>query len=141
VQQVTLTATKQRSGNQMTSFSPNDSRVKSAKSVYEDRDLSEYSTDAEKIAHLQDENRLLRALLVEYQKEFIPETLSEYPLFQSSDESSSSDEAAESTVKFRPPKRSLKKARTPQRSTKQLFFDALKGCRYQGKPHLPINFG
>jgi hypothetical protein len=58
VQQVILTATKHRSGNQMTSFNPNDSRVKSAKSVYEDRDLSEYSTDAEKIAHLQDENRL-----------------------------------------------------------------------------------
>ena len=115
VRQVILTATKHRSGNQMTSFNPNDSRVKSAKSVYEDRDLSEYSTDAEKIAHLQDENRLLRALLVEYQKEFIPEALSEYPLFQSSDESSSSDdssssdEAAESTVKVRKPKRSLKK--------------------------------
>ena len=73
VRQVILTATKQRSGNQMTPFNPNDSRVRSAKSVYEDRDLSEYSTDAEKIAFLQDENRLLRALLVEYQKEFIPE--------------------------------------------------------------------
>lgn len=109
VRQVILTATKQRSGNQMTPFNPNDSRVKSAKSVYEDRDLSEYSTDAEKIAFLQDENRLLRALLVEYQKEFIPEALSEYPLFQSRDESSSSDEAAESTVKVRNPKRSLKK--------------------------------
>ena len=93
----------------MASFNPNDSRVKKAKSVYEDRDLSEYSTDAEKIAYLQDENRLLRALLVEYQKEFIPEALSEYPLFQSRDESSCSDAAAESIVKVKKPKRSLKK--------------------------------
>lgn len=109
VRQVILTATKQKVGNQMKSFNPNDSRVKKANSVYEDRDLSEYSTDAEKITYLQDENRLLRALLVEYQKEFIPEALSEYPLFQSKDESSSSDESAESTVKVRKPKRSLKK--------------------------------
>lgn len=110
VRQVILTATKQRLRNQMASFNPNDSRVKKAKSVYEDRDLSEYSTDAEKIAYLQDENRLLRALLVEYQKEFIPEALSEYPLFQSRDESFSSDEAADSPVKVKKPKRSLKKS-------------------------------
>ena len=94
----------------MTSFEPNDYRVKKANSVYEDRDLSGYATDAEKIAYLQDENRLLRALLVEYQKEFLPEALSAYPMFQPKDEiplaPPSEDEGKDKEKK---PRRSLKK--------------------------------
>ena len=82
VRQVIVTTANQRRRKQMTSFEPNDYRVKKANSAYEDRDLSGYATDAEKIAYLQDENRLLRALLVEYQKEFLPEALSAYPMFQ-----------------------------------------------------------
>ena len=92
----------------MSSFSTNDNRVKKPNSAYEDRDLSGFSTDEEKIAYLQDENRLLRALLVEYQKEFLPEALSAYPMFQSKDESVS-DDSAETKVKEKKPKRSLKK--------------------------------
>ena len=94
----------------MTSFEPNDYRVKKANSAYEDRDLSGYATDAEKIAYLQDENRLLRALLVEYQKEFLPEALSAYPMFQSKDEiplEPSSE--GEGKGKEKKPRRSLKK--------------------------------
>ena len=86
VRQVIVTTANQRRRKQMTSFDPNDYRVKKANSAYEDRDLSGYATDAKKIAYLQDENRLLRALLVEYQKEFLPEALSAYPMFQSKDE-------------------------------------------------------
>ena len=86
VRQVVVTTANQRRRKQMTSFEPNDYRVKKANSAYEDRDLSGYATDAEKIEYLQDENRLLRSLLVEYQKEFLPEALSEYPLFLSKDE-------------------------------------------------------
>ena len=108
VRQVILTATKQRRRKQMSSFSTNDNRVKKPNSAYEDRDLSGFSTDEEKIAYLQDENRLLRALLVEYQKEFLPEALSAYPMFQSKDESVS-DDSAETKVKEKKPKRSLKK--------------------------------
>ena len=109
VRQVILTATKQRQQNQMTSFCPNDSQVKKANSAYEDRDLSGCATDAEKIAYLQDENRLLRALLIEYQKEFLPEALSSYPMFQSQEDASSADEVEETAAKVRKPKRSLKK--------------------------------
>lgn len=100
----------------MTSFEPNDYRVKKANSAYEDRDLSGYATDAEKIEYLQDENRLLRSLLVEYQKEFLPEALSEYPLFLSKDEvpldAPSEDEGKdkdEGKGKEKKPRRSLKK--------------------------------
>lgn len=108
VRQVVLTATKQRRRKQMSSFSTNDNRVKKANSAYEDRDLSGFSTDQEKIAYLQDENRLLRALLIEYQKEFLPEALSAYPMFQSKNEPVSED-SAETKVKEKKPKRSLKK--------------------------------
>lgn len=94
----------------MTSFEPNDYRVKKANSAYEDRDLSGYATDAEKIAYLQDENRLLRALLVEYQKEFLPEALSAYPMFQSKDEIPLDPPSeGERKGKEKKPKRSLKK--------------------------------
>ena len=113
VRQVILTATKQRRRKQMSSFSTNDNRVKKPNSAYEDRDLSGFSTDEEKIAYLQDENRLLRALLVEYQKEFLPEALATYPMFQSKDESVSAD-SAETKVKEKKPKRSLKKKPKPQ---------------------------
>ena len=108
VRQVILTATKQRRRKQMSSFSTNDNRVKKANSAYEDRDLSGFSTDEEKIAYLQDENRLLRALLVEYQKEFLPEALSSYPMFQSKDETETDDLTGDQ-VKEKNPKRSLKK--------------------------------
>ena len=119
----------------MTSFDPNDYRVKKANSAYEDRDLSGYATDAEKIEYLQDENRLLRSLIVEYQKEFLPEALSEYPMFQSKDEVPLDlpfeDEGKD---KGKKPRRSLKKkAKRSQRSIKQLIFDALIGCKGLGK--------
>lgn len=110
VRQVIVTTANQRRRKQMTSFEPNDYRVKKANSAYEDRDLSGYATDAEKIAYLQDENRLLRALLVEYQKEFLPEALSAYPMFQSKDEiplEPSSE--GEGKGKEKKPRRSLKK--------------------------------
>ena len=110
VRQVIVTTANQRRRKQMTSFEPNDYRVKKANSAYEDRDLSGYTTDAEKIAYLQDENRLLRALLVEYQKEFLPEALSAYPMFQSKDEiplEPSSE--GEGKGKEKKPKRRLKK--------------------------------
>ena len=41
--------------------------------AYKDRDLSGYATDAEKIERFQDENRLLKSLIIEYQKEFLPQ--------------------------------------------------------------------
>ena len=118
VRQVVVTTANQRRRKQMTSFEPNDYRVKKANSAYEDRDLSGYATDAEKIEYLQDENRLLRSLLVEYQKEFLPEALSEYPLFLSKDEvpldAPSEDEGKdkdkdEGKGKEKKPRRSLKK--------------------------------
>ena len=109
VRQVILTATKQRQQKQMTSFSPKDSSVMKTNSAYEDRDLSEFSTDSEKIEYLQDENRLLKALLIEYQKEFLPEALSSYPMFQSKEEVSPDNIAIESKVKEKKLKRSLKK--------------------------------
>ena len=110
VRQVIITTANQRRRKQMTSFEPNDYRVKKANSAYEDRDLSGYATDAEKIAYLQDENRLLRALLVEYQKEFLPEALSAYPMFQSKDEIPLEPPSeGEGKGKEKKPKRSLKK--------------------------------
>ncbi|MBQ1925049.1 MAG: hypothetical protein II767_09510 [Proteobacteria bacterium] len=110
VRQVIVTTANQRRRKQMTSFEPNDYRVKKANSAYEDRDLSGYATDAEKIAYLQDENRLLRALLVEYQKEFLPEALSAYPMFQSKDEIPLEPPSeGEGKGKEKKPKRSLKK--------------------------------
>ena len=110
VRQVIVTTANQRRRKQMTSFDPNDYRVKKANSAYEDRDLSGYATDAEKIAYLQDENRLLRALLVEYQKEFLPEALSAYPMFQSKDEIPLEPPSeGEGKGKEKKPKRSLKK--------------------------------
>ena len=110
VRQVIVTTANQRRRKQMTSFEPNDDRVKKANSAYEDRDLSGYATDAEKIAYLQDENRLLRALLVEYQKEFLPEALSAYPMFQSKDEIPLEPPSeGEVKGKEKKPKRSLKK--------------------------------
>ena len=110
VRQVIVTTANQRRRKQMTSFEPNDYRVKKANSAYEDRDLSGYATDAEKIAYLQDENRLLRALLVEYQKEFLPEALSAYPMFQSKDEIPLEPPSeGEDKGKEKKPKRSLKK--------------------------------
>ena len=115
VRHVILMTGKKRRRKQMTSFDPNDSQVKKANSVYEDRDLSGYKTDAEKIEFLQDENRLLRALLVEYQKEFLPEALSAYPLFQSQEEIPLEDSLPlEDEGKEKRPKRSLKKK--PKRS-------------------------
>ena len=57
----------------MASFEPNDYRVKKANLAYKDRDSSGYATDAEKIERFQDENRLLKSLIIEYQKEFLPE--------------------------------------------------------------------
>lgn len=109
VRHVIISATRKRQQNPMTSFNPNDSRLKHASSVYEDRDLSGFSTDAEKIAYLQDENRLLRSLLVEYQKEFLPEALSSFPMFQSEEEGLSDDLVTRTKVKEKKPKRSLKK--------------------------------
>lgn len=111
VRQVIVTTANQRRRKQMTSFEPNDYRVKKANSAYEDRDLSGYATDAEKIAYLQDENRLLRALLVEYQKEFLPEALSAYPMFQPKDEIplESVPSEGEGKGKEKKPRRSLKK--------------------------------
>ena len=116
VRQVVVTTANQRRRKQMTSFEPNDYRVKKANSAYEDRDLSGYATDAEKIERLQDEIRLLRSLIVEYQKEFLPEALSEYPLFLSKDEvpldAPSEDEGKdkdEGKGKEKKPRRSLKK--------------------------------
>lgn len=112
VRQVVLTTSKQRRRKQMTSFDPNDHQVKKANSAYEDRDLSGFATDAERIAYLQDENRLLRSLLVEYQKEFLPEALTGYPLFQSKAEPIATvplEDEYEDEVKEKKPKRSLKK--------------------------------
>lgn len=108
VRQVVVTTANQRWRKQMTSFEPNDYRVKKANSAYEDRDLSGYATDAEKIERLQDEIRLLRSLIVEYQKEFLPEALSEYPLFLSKDEVPL-DTPSEDDGKEKKPRRSLKK--------------------------------
>lgn len=73
VRQVVVTTANQRRRKQMASFEPNDYRVKKAHSAYKDRDLSGYATDAEKIERLQDEIRLLKSLIIEYQKEFLPE--------------------------------------------------------------------
>lgn len=111
VRQVIVSTTKQRRRKQMTAFNPNDYQVKKANSAYEDRDLSGYETDAEKIAYLQDENRLLRALLVEYQKEFLPEALSSYPMFQFKEQLPSEQSQLESEANGikKKPKRSLKK--------------------------------
>ena len=114
VRQVVVTTANQRRRKQMTSFEPNDYRVKKANSAYEDRDLSGYATDAEKIERLQDEIRLLRSLIVEYQKEFLPEALSEYPLFLSKDEvpldtPSEDDGKDKDDGKEKKPRRSLKK--------------------------------
>ena len=97
--------TAQRRGirQPMTKFSPDNDSVKNTVSIYEDRDLSGCSSDADKIAYLQNENRLLRALLVEYQKEFLPEALAEYPAFQTNE----SEE--EASVPRSKKKRSLKK--------------------------------
>ena len=114
VRQVVVTTANQRRRKQMTSFEPNDYRAKKANSAYEDRDLSGYATDAEKIERLQDEIRLLRSLIVEYQKEFLPEALSEYPLFLSKDEvpldtPSEDDGKDKDDGKEKKPRRSLKK--------------------------------
>lgn len=117
----------------MAKFSPDNESVKKTASVYEDRDLSECTSDADKIAYLQDENRLLRALLVEYQKEFLPEALTEYPAFQSQDVEDEQDTTLRVGKK---PKRSLKKKnkKTAQdRGVKQLFFDAMNECKRLGK--------
>ena len=109
VRKVILSTSKQRLRKRMASFNPNENKVKKTNSVYEDRDLSGYSTDAEKIAYLQDENRLLRALLIEYQKEFLPEALSSYPMFKPNNEPLCDDIPEESTTRTKKPKRSLKK--------------------------------
>lgn len=66
------------------------------------------------IERLQDEIRLLRSLIVEYQKEFLPEALSEYPLFLSKDEvpldtPSEDDGKDKDDGKEKKPRRSLKK--------------------------------
>lgn len=104
VRSVIQTAIRQEIKLTMAKFSPDNENVKHNASVYEDRDLSECTTDADRIAYLQDENRLLRALLVEYQKEFLPEALTEYPSFQSQE-----DEPDAASHSGKKPKRSLKK--------------------------------
>lgn len=98
----------------MAKFSPDNESVRKTTSAYEDRDLSECTSDADKIAYLQDENRLLRALLIEYQKEFLPEALTEYPAFQSQDVEDKQDTALRVGKK---PKRSLKKKPKRQHKT------------------------
>lgn len=95
VRQVVLTATKSMRRKKMTSSATNSINLNETKVVIEDRDLSQYGTDAERIEFLQDENRFLRALLIEYQKEFLPEALAHYPLFQSRAATSSESEPAE----------------------------------------------
>ena len=71
VRQVVLTATKSMRRKQMTSSAPKSVNLNETNVMIENRDLSQYGTDAEKIEFLQDENRFLRALLIEYQKEFL----------------------------------------------------------------------
>ena len=107
----------------MTSFDPNDHQVKKANSAYEDRDLSGFATEAEKIEYLQDENRLLRSLLVEYQKEFLPVALSGYPIFQSKAEPLVTVPLEdEGEAKEKKPKRSLKKSPNVAKKGKTAFL-------------------
>ena len=109
VRQVVLTTIKSMRRKKMTSSAPNSINLNETNIVIEDRDLSQYETDAEKIEFLQDENRLLRALLIEYQKEFLPEALAHYPLFQSKAATSSELEPDADNCSGKGTPRSLKK--------------------------------
>jgi hypothetical protein len=77
--------------------------------MIENRDLYQYGTDAEKIEFLQDENRFSRVLLIEHQKEFLPEALAHYPLFQSGNATKSDSEARDNNSGKNGASRSLKK--------------------------------